>query len=307
MPPGRRALVAPGPIGTAWRRTSRASSRPEPRRGRGAGRAPPRCLAGASCRPRRAARPASRPGSGAGPPARSRSPLGVTMPGKSRSPIERRARRDHHLGEARIAVEKLVGDLGLGPLVAEAEAELGGEGGDRLGVAAHDQDVVASIRRSGSRRPAAPERHEGDVAPVGDGRGSRRSRPAASPARTRSWCTSPSRRNCSTRVRAWRLRSGGSDGSRGAARRARRSPSRIAIATPPARAARRPRRTRNSRSPLARRRARPRAPARSPACRSAPASSRVRPEDQRHQQLDGGTGQPDRRTTTTGRAPPPRR
>ena len=177
-------------------------------------RAPARSPAAAACRP---------------PPARSRcgprssplrctarmtrSPLGVTMPGNTASPINAGARRDHDLGEAGSAVEQGVGDIGGRSSVAQRQALVGRQARRRLRVAAHDEEIALGQRRPLAagrrrRRPACATRLEARivararrrprarrdrVSPSGPGAGTRRRRVVY----------------CSISVRACLLRSAG--------------------------------------------------------------------------------------------------
>ena len=107
------AWRAPGPIGTAWRRTSSGelttSTSGSSSRRSSAFQVPCSSMVSPACS---TMPPASRrwPTAISAPPrctARMiRSPLSVTMPGKTVSPDQARARRDHHFGEAGAAVEQ---------------------------------------------------------------------------------------------------------------------------------------------------------------------------------------------------------
>ena len=139
---------------------------------------------------------------------------------------QRRARRDDDLGEARGGGEEA--GLELHPLgVGRAQHQPAASSAPPRRRRARPE--VARLDRSEPRRAAArrllqrQERQPGRPPRSNPARGWPTS---GDPARTRSWCTPSSSRNCSTRVRACRLRSAAATGSRapaaGASRAARR-------------------------------------------------------------------------------------
>ena len=125
---------------------------------------------------------------------------------------QRRARRDHHLGKAGVAVEQRLRPVAGGLVLAEGEVISAAKAAGRVRVAAHQTDVACRDRsRPPSGAPAAVldgdqlqpgEAGEVDRRAVGaDQRRIRRGRAAG--------CTSVARPYCSTSVCAWRLKSGG--------------------------------------------------------------------------------------------------
>ena len=154
------ACRAPGPIGTAWRRTSSGelttstsgSSRctssafqvPWSSRLSPAWSTTPPVPSASLCRrdlvpPRCTARMI-------------RSPLSRHHAGEDGLPDQARARRDHHLGEAGTAIEQRVLAAAAGLLLAEREMHLHGEFGGRLRVAAQQEVVALCDARAPQRR-----------------------------------------------------------------------------------------------------------------------------------------------------------
>jgi hypothetical protein len=123
--------------------------------------------------------------------------------GEDRLPDQTRARRDHHLGKTRGAVEQRFGDIAAAVFGAEGEMLLGGERACRLGRAAHDQVSPSATvgRRSGP--PVRPSVIETRSSPGGMpcSIAARAAPTWPEDGRTRSWNRPSSSRYCSTRVR----------------------------------------------------------------------------------------------------------